>query len=69
MELSELKNMSVTELSKELLKGRKELLKYKIGVKTKQKKEIHLLRRAKKHIAHIQMVIHEKRLAEKGKNT
>ncbi len=61
MELNELRNMSEKELGKELLKAKKELLKYKIGVKTKQKKEIHLLRKEKKHIAHIQMVLAEKR--------
>lgn len=68
MEFASLHNMSVKELEKEREKAQKELLKFKIGVKTKQKKEIHLLRKAKKHIAHLQMIIREKRLAEKEKN-
>lgn len=67
MELSPLHNMSVKELEKECEKAQKELLKFKIGVKTKQKKEIHLLRKAKKHIAHIQMMIREKQLGTSEK--
>ena len=62
MELLELKNMSRKELETELQKARKELLKYTIGVKTGHEKGIHLLRKAKKHVAHTRMVMQEKRL-------
>ncbi|MBI2453372.1 50S ribosomal protein L29 [Candidatus Peregrinibacteria bacterium] len=67
--LNELKNLSEKELIKELEKARKEVLRYKIGIRMKQMKDSHTLKKNKKYVAQIMTILSESKkekvLAEK----
>lgn len=57
----ELLNLSLKELKNELKKAERELLRFKIGIRTKHLKEIHQIRNFKKYVAQIHTLITEKK--------
>lgn len=65
--LQELVNLSIKDLQSELQKAEKELLRYKVGVRTKHLKEIHQIHNYKRYVAQIHTIIKEQQTAKAKK--
>ena len=64
LSIQELKSSTLKELQSELKKGREELVRIRIGVKTKHIKDLSLVSKQKKYLAQVLTSIKELELDE-----
>ena len=63
MKASEFKKMSISELQKELMELHREVFNLRMQKATGQLTRVHLIKNARKNIARIKTILHEKTIA------
>jgi len=69
LQSTDLKKMTITELTAESKSARRELFKIKLDVTSGQEKQIHLVKSHKKYIAKIETFLRQKQIIAQYKHT